>query len=69
MVVGRGLNEFINITNTVKNIKNVVMKNKLIIAIACFFSQQLAAQNVGIGTTTPDVSAQLDIVATNKGFN
>ncbi|MBL0359227.1 MAG: DNRLRE domain-containing protein [Chitinophagaceae bacterium] len=28
----------------------------------------LDAQNVGIGTSTPDSSAQLDVSATNKGF-
>jgi len=44
------------------------MKNKIIVLLACLFSQQLMAQNVGIGTTTPDVSAQLDISASNKGL-
>ena len=28
---------------------------------------QLVAQNVGIGTTTPDASAILDVTATDKG--
>ncbi len=44
------------------------MKNKLIIVLVCLFSQQLAAQNVGIGTTTPNASAKLEISSPNSGL-
>lgn len=44
------------------------MKNKLIIVLVCLFCQQLTAQNVGIGTTTPNASAKLEISATNSGL-
>lgn len=33
-----------------------------------FFTTSLHSQNVGIGTTTPDASAMLEIEATNKGL-
>jgi len=36
--------------------------------IAVFFINIIKAQNVGIGTTTPDTSAQLDVNSTSKGF-
>ena len=48
--------------------KSIVIINKLIISVLFLLSQQLAAQNVGIGTTTPDASALLDITAANKGL-
>jgi len=35
-------------------------------ALLC--TQQLFAQNIGIGTTTPHASAMLDVVSTNKGL-
>jgi len=42
---------------------------KYLITIALFFSvNYLTAQNVGIGTTTPNASAALEIKAANKGF-
>ncbi|MBK9042941.1 MAG: fibrobacter succinogenes major paralogous domain-containing protein [Saprospiraceae bacterium] len=44
---------------------------QVIFTITFFFLSygfQLMAQNVGIGTTTPDTSAQLDVSSTNKGF-
>ena len=44
------------------------MKIKIIILVICLFCQHLIAQNVGIGTLTPDATAQLDITATNKGL-
>jgi hypothetical protein len=35
----------------------------------CIFTYQFAsAQNVGIGTNTPNESAQLDVTSTNSGF-
>lgn len=43
------------------------MKKTLILVTLLFLSIKLIAQ-VGIGTTTPDPSAVLDIVSTNKGF-
>ena len=43
--------------------------NKLLIAIALMFLCFTAfSQNVGIGTTTPDASAKLDVTSTNSGF-
>lgn len=43
---------------------------KLVVIIAAFLFSFLpgSAQNVGIGTSSPDASAQLDISSTNKGF-
>ncbi len=40
----------------------------LFIAIVLFGLQGYAQQNVGIGTTTPEQSAILDLVANNRGF-
>ena len=37
-------------------------------AISTQATAQVVTQNVGIGTLTPDVSARLDIVATNRGL-
>ena len=42
------------------------MKNKLLL-IALLFPTLFFAQ-VGIGTTTPDASAKLEVSATDKGF-
>src|SRR5215470_18275137 len=45
------------------------MKRKLLFApIFLFVSYVSFSQGVGIGTTTPDPSAALDITATNKGL-
>ncbi len=41
--------------------------NKLILILGVFFAVSVSAQT-GIGTTTPDASAKLDISSTNKGF-
>jgi hypothetical protein len=42
---------------------------KLVLAVCCLLSATLSfSQNVGIGTTTPNTSAALDITATNKGL-
>ncbi len=41
---------------------------KIIILLAMLFSVTCYAQNVGIGTLTPDASAQLHISSTNKGL-
>lgn len=40
---------------------------KIVVAIVILFSLQITAQT-GIGTTTPNASAKLDVYATNKGF-
>ena len=40
---------------------------KKLILLLCFLSTGLLAQT-GIGTTTPDASAKLDVSSTNKGF-
>ena len=40
----------------------------LFVLFLLFFSQSKAQNNVGIGTTTPDSSAILDITSTNKGL-
>lgn len=45
-------------------------KSFLFIAIAIIFYSQnsIAQQNVGIGTTTPDASAKLDVTSSNQGM-
>ena len=43
------------------------MKKKLIIFSIIFYSFNSSAQT-GIGTTTPNASAKLDVYSTNKGF-
>lgn len=44
------------------------MKKVLAIVSFSFFSAIGMAQNVGIGTSTPDASAQLDVSSTTTGF-
>jgi uncharacterized protein (TIGR02145 family) len=44
------------------------MKILLTFFIALFFINITEAQNVGIGTSTPQASAQLDVSSTSKGF-
>ncbi len=44
------------------------MKKLLLLLIAFIFILNTQAQNVGIGTTTPAASAQLDVSSTTKGF-
>ncbi|MBL0147048.1 MAG: hypothetical protein IPP48_16375 [Chitinophagaceae bacterium] len=44
------------------------MKKLLILSAALFFTYQSVAQNVGIGTLTPNASALLDVSATDKGL-
>jgi hypothetical protein len=43
------------------------MSKQILFFIGLFFSMHLFAQT-GIGTTTPDASAKLDVSSTNKGF-
>lgn len=44
------------------------MKYLFSILAVLIFSQALIAQSIGIGTTTPNPSAQLDVTSTNKGM-
>src|SRR6185369_12367069 len=45
------------------------MKKRLFLfQILCIVTYSSFSQSVGIGTTTPDPSAALDITATNKGL-
>jgi len=44
------------------------MKNAFLVFIAAFSITNTQAQNVGIGTTTPDTSALLHVNSSNKGF-
>jgi hypothetical protein len=44
------------------------MRITLMLSIFGLFCLNLAAQNVGIGNNTPDASAKLDIVDTNRGL-
>jgi hypothetical protein len=41
------------------------MKKILFFTLVSIFANKIFAQNVGIGTTTPNASALLDITATN----
>jgi hypothetical protein len=43
------------------------MSRKVLFIVSLFFSMQLNAQT-GIGTTTPNASAKLDVYSNNKGF-
>ena len=44
------------------------MKKIISFAVTCLFFNYLVAQNVGIGTVTPNNSAMLDVTAANKGM-
>ena len=44
------------------------MKKLILLVLTAFSTIFSYAQNVGIGTTTPDSSAQLEVHSTNKGF-
>jgi hypothetical protein len=44
------------------------MKNKIIITLFVIVCSQMSMAQVGIGTTSPNASAKLDITSTNKGF-
>ncbi len=44
------------------------MKKIIICLLVIVNSQMLSAQNVGIGTATPNTSAQLDVASTTKGL-
>jgi hypothetical protein len=44
------------------------MKKILFLLLAAVIHQSAITQSVGIGTTTPDASAQLDVSSTTKGF-
>lgn len=44
------------------------MKIFILLLFLCGFYYLSEAQNIGIGTTTPDLSAKIDISSTSKGF-
>ena len=44
------------------------MKKILVLSLFCFTILLSFSQSVGIGTTTPDPSAQLDVFSNDKGF-
>ena len=44
------------------------MKKILLIILLFNFANNIFAQNIGIGTATPNPSAMLDVTATNKGL-
>ena len=44
------------------------MKNCFFIFVILLFAHKVTAQNIGIGTSTPDSSAILDISSTDKGY-
>lgn len=48
--------------------KRITMKRLLFNLLVCVIIQSASAQSVGIGTTTPDASAQLDVSNTSKGI-
>jgi hypothetical protein len=53
----------------VQNFINYFMKKySTLLLLSCFFSAALFAQSVGVGTTTPDNSAQLDVSSADKGL-
>src|SRR5688500_17790376 len=46
-----------------------IMKKRLLgVSLSLLVSMSLLSQGIGIGTTTPDISAALDVTATNKGL-
>jgi hypothetical protein len=49
-------------------LKNAGMNRLFFLVIALLFISTAQAQSVGIGTTTPNASAQLDVSSTAKGF-
>ena len=51
-----------------KQHKHTIMTKALAILLFLSFTISSMAQNVGIGTTTPAASAELDVSSTNKGF-
>src|SRR5678816_2469324 len=58
-----------NILSSLVNQNRFFMKKRLFILQFLFFAAYCSSsQSVGIGTTTPDPSAALDITATNKGL-
>ena len=53
--------------NKIKN--NIQMKNlKLIFILTILLNSVMSKAQIGIGTTSPNASAKLDITSTNKGF-
>jgi uncharacterized protein (TIGR02145 family) len=48
--------------------KNLIMKNNFLILLFILTNTFAYAQNIGIGTSTPNASAQLDVSSTNSGL-
>ena len=46
----------------------IVMQKKLQLIAGLFLITTMGFAQVGIGTTSPDASAALDVTATDKGF-
>lgn len=44
------------------------MKKLIALTLCCFSAMLVSSQNIGIGTTTPNVNAALEIKASNKGL-
>ena len=53
---------------SIMNLKNKITVTISACAFVLIFSSNQASAQVGIGTTTPDKSAALDVKATDKGF-
>ena len=49
-------------------LKNLIMKKNILVSMALILSNMLYAQNVGIGTNTPNSSAKLDVTSSNSGL-
>lgn len=54
--------------NFIFELKIICMKQSLLLITGLFLYIIVTAQNVGIGTTTPNVNAALEIKSNNKGF-
>ena len=62
-------NFFYSIIQFILPLKHSAMKRIMLMMVTFIVTQlQLSAQSVGIGTTAPDNSAQLDVTSTTKGM-
>lgn len=51
----------------INKLNPTVMKNLFFVFFLCCLFQSTIAQNIGIGTTSPDTTAQLDVSSNSKG--